>query len=355
MTAGLSRADTGAMRGFASDNYAGIHPEVLAAMAAANEGHATAYGADPWTLRAEQAFQHHLGPDAEPFLVFNGTGANVIALQALLRPWENVICAGTAHINVDEGGAPERLLGSKLVDVPTPDGKLTPALVRAAFTGRGDQHHVQPRVVSITQSTELGTLYSLPELRELSATVHELGLFLHMDGARISNAAAALGCTLRETTTDVGVDVLSFGGTKNGLMGAEAAVFLRPGLAEAAPWIRKSSMQLASKHRFLAAQFVALLEGDLWRRNAEHANAMAARLADRLDGIAGVTLTRRPQANAVFVVLPAELIAPLQRAYPFYVWDDATLECRWMCSWDTTAEDVDDFAALVGSSLAAAA
>lgn len=335
------------MRGFASDNYAGVHPEVMAALAAANDGHASSYGNDPWTERAAAAFRQHLGADAEPFLVFNGTGANVVALQSLLRSWEYVICAASAHINVDEGGAPERFTGSKLVPVPTVDGKLTPELVRGAFEGRGDQHHVQPRVVSITQSTELGTLYSPEELTELVATAHELDLYVHLDGARISNAAAALGCSLRAITTDVGVDVLSFGGTKNGLMGAEATVFLRPGLTAAVPWVRKSAMQLASKHRFLAAQFVALLEGDLWLRNASHANAMAARLSDRLSGVEKITVSRRPQANAVFVQVPADAIPVLQAAYPFYVWDEALGECRWMCSWDTTEQDVDDFVALV--------
>ena len=339
------------LRGFASDNYAPVHPEILAAIDEANHGHQVSYGDDPWTARAVDLFRHHLGATAEPYVVFNGTGANVVALQTLMRPWDAVICSATAHINVDEGGAPERLLGSKLVDIPTPDGKLTPDLVRAAVTRTGDQHAVQPRVVSVTQSTELGTTYDVDELRALAGTAHELGLFLHVDGARLCNAAASLGVSLRETTTDVGVDVLSFGGTKNGALGAEAVVFLTPGLTAAVPWVRKSSMQLASKHRYLAAQFVALLEGDLWHRNAAHANAMAARLAAAVDGTPGLRITQRVEANAVFAEVPAGVIAALQAEYPFYVWDEARHEVRWMCSWDTTEDDVDSFAALVRSAL----
>lgn len=336
-----------APRGFASDNYAGVHPEVWEQMAAANVDHARAYGDDDWTARAVALFRQHLGDTAEPFIVFNGTGANVVALGSLMRPWDNVICASSAHINVDEGGAPERFLGAKLNDVATPDGKLTPDLIRSAYVGRGDQHHTQPRVVSITQSTELGTVYTLDELRAIATVTHELDMWLHLDGARLSNGAASLGCTLKEMTTDVGVDVLAFGGTKIGLMGAEATVFLTPGLAPQTPWVRKSSMQLASKHRFLAAQFVALLEGDLWQRNALHANAMATRLAAAVRGIDQVTVTQEPQANAVFAILPPAAIPVLQEEYPFYVWNEATNECRWMCSWDTTEADVDNFAALV--------
>jgi threonine aldolase len=339
------------MRGFASDNYAPVHPEVMAAIAEANAGHAVAYGDDPWTERAVDVVRGHLGPTAEPFLVFNGTGANVVALQTLLRPWQAVICSATAHINVDEGGAPERLLGSKLIDLPTPDGKLTPDLVTAAVTRVGDEHAVQPRVVSVTQSTELGTRYELDELRALADTAHALGLLLHVDGARIANAAASLGVSLGATTSDVGVDVVSLGATKNGAMGAEAVVFLTPGLADAVPWVRKSSMQLASKHRYLAAQFVALLDGDLWRRNAEHANAMAARLAAAVRDLPGLRLTQQVQANAVFAELPAAAIPALQAEFPFYVWDEARHEVRWMCSWDTTEADVDAFGALIRTTL----
>lgn len=334
-------------RGLASDNYAGVHPEVLAAVVAANTGHAVSYGADGTTAAAVEAFRQHLGGQAEVAFVFNGTGANVVGLQLLLRPWEGVICARTAHINVDECGAPERFLGAKLVDLDTPDGKLTPDLVRAAVTGVGDEHRVQARVVSVTQSTELGTVYTPAELGALAETAHSLGLYLHLDGARISNAAASLGVGLAATTTDCGVDVLSFGGTKNGLMGGEAVVVLRPEPAAALPYVRKQAMQLASKMRFVSAQFLALLADDLWLRNASHANAMAARLHAGVAGTPGLEITRPRQANAVFARLPAAAVAPLQAVSPFYEWDEATHEVRWMCSWDTTEADVDEFAAAV--------
>ena len=336
-------------RGFASDNYAGIHPEVLAAIGEANVGHVPAYGDDPVTAAAVERFRAELGAQVEVFFVFNGTGANVTALQALVSPWQNVICAQTAHINVDECGAPERILGSKLADVSTPDGKLTPDLVRSEYLGKGDQHHVQPKVVSITQSTELGTRYSVEEVAALADTTHGLDMFLHMDGARIANAAAALGVSLRETTADVGVDVLSFGGTKNGLLGGEAVVFFRPELAEHALFIRKQQMQLASKMRFVAAQFLALLDNDLWLRNASHSNAMATRLFAAVREIPGVRVTREVQANAVFAILPSAVVPELQAAYPFYVWDEALSEVRWMCSWDTTEDDIDQFAKLISS------
>jgi threonine aldolase len=334
-------------RGFASDNYAGAHPDVLAKLADVNAGHVVSYGDDPVTAEAVDKFRELLGDQVEVFFAFNGTGANVMALQSLLRPWQNVICTETAHINWDECGAPERILGSKLWDVETPDGKLTPDLIRESFIGRGDVHHVQPTVVSITQSTELGTLYSLDELRAIADTTHELGMYLHMDGARICNAAASLGVELRETTADVGVDVLSFGGTKNGLMGGEAVVFFRPELAQDTPFIRKQQMQLASKMRFISAQFLALFENELWRHNASHANAMAVRLRDAVGAIPGVTITQQVQANGVFAVLPEQAIPKLQEAFHFYTWDEARHEVRWMCSWDTTEDDIDSFARLV--------
>jgi threonine aldolase len=334
-------------RGFASDNYAGVHPDVLAKLAEVNVGHVVSYGDDPITAEAVDAFRAQLGEHVEVFFVFNGTGANVTSLQSILRPWQNVICTRTAHINWDEAGAPERFLGSKLVDVATPDGKLTPELIRQNFIGRGDVHHVQPTVVSITQSTELGTLYSLDELAGIADTTHELGMYLHMDGARICNAAASLGVDLRETTGAVGVDVLSFGGTKNGLMGGEAVVVFRPELAENIPFIRKQQMQLASKMRFISAQFLALFENDLWRHNASHANAMARRLRDAVADVPGVAITQQVQANGVFAGLPEGAISKLQDAYPFYVWDESTHEVRWMCSWDTTEDDIDSFARLV--------
>jgi threonine aldolase len=332
---------------FASDNQAGVHPDALAVIAEANAGHAPAYGADSITAAAVAAVRRHLGAQAEVAFVFNGTGANVVGLGLLARPWEHVVCARTAHINVDECGAPERLLGIKLLDVDTPHGKLTPDLVRDVHRGVGDEHHTQPRVVSITQSTELGTLYTPDEIHALAATAHDLGLYLHVDGSRICNAAAALGVPLRATTTDCDVDVLSLGGTKNGLLAAEAVVVLRPELAGPLAFVRKQCMQLGSKMRFTAAQFLAMLDGDLWYRNAAHANAMAARLHDAVRELPGLTVTRPRQVNAVFAALPPAAIPLLQRVSPFYVWDEARHEVRWMCSWDTTEQDVDTFAAAV--------
>jgi threonine aldolase len=338
-------------RGFASDNYAGVLPQVLDAVIAANAGHAVAYGGDPWTARAEQLFRDHFGDEAQAAIVFNGTGANVVALQALTRPYEAVICAATAHLNVDECGAPERVAGLKLLAVDTPDGKLTPALVEPRLVRFGDEHAVQPRVVSITQSTELGTLYTPDEVRALADQAHERGMLLHVDGARLSNAAAALDVPLRAITTDVGADAVSFGGTKNGMMLGDAVVFLRAGLGGEVMFLRKQSMQLASKMRFLAAQFEALLGEDLWLTTAAHANAMAQRLATTVGEIAGVTITQRVQANAVFAVLPPQATTYLQERWRFYVWDENTGEVRWMCSWDTTDEDVDEFAADVRKAL----
>ncbi len=343
------------MKGFASDNYAGAHPEVLAAMAEASAGHAVSYGADPWTARAEELLREHFGPQARAFLVFNGTGANVCVLRAVLRPWEATICPASAHINVDEGGAPEWLTGTKLIAVPTPDGKLTPDDVARCVARVGDEHAVQARLVSVTQSTELGTRYSADELRALADAAHERGLLLHVDGARLANAAAGLDLPLRAFTTDVGVDAVSFGGTKNGMVLGEAVVFLRPELAESFKWIRKQSMQLASKGRFLAAQYVPMLEGDLWLRSARHANAMAARLAAAVTGLPGVRVTQAVQANAVFAILPPEVVPGLQARWPFYVWDQASGEVRWMCSWDTTEAEVDAFAATVAEAVGAGA
>ncbi|HVC26243.1 MAG TPA: low specificity L-threonine aldolase [Acidimicrobiales bacterium] len=334
-------------RGFASDNYSGVHPEVLERIAAANSGHAPAYGADAVSARAVECFREHFGATVEVFFTFNGTGANVTGLQALLTPYEHVICTTSAHVNTDECGAPERFLGSKLVDVPTTDGKLTPDLVAAVATGWGDPHHVQPRVVSITQSTELGTRYTADEVAALAAWAHERGMYLHMDGSRLSNAAAGLGVGLAATSGDAGVDVLSFGGTKNGLLGGEAVVFFRPELAAPYPYIRKQAMQLASKMRFTAAQFEALLSGDLWRRNAEQANAMALRLEAAVRDLPGVQVTRPVQANAVFAVIEPVATVELQAEHAFYVWDESTGEVRWMTSFDTEPGDVDAFAAAI--------
>ncbi|MEA2426852.1 MAG: threonine aldolase [Thermoleophilaceae bacterium] len=338
---------------FASDNYAGALPEVLDAIAAANTGHAPAYGADEWTKRVEGRFRDAFGGDARAYLVFNGTGANVVALRAVTNPWDAVVCAETAHLNVDEGGAPERIGGLKLLTVATPDGKLTPELVAPKLARFGDEHAVQPRVISITQSTELGTVYTPEQIRALGDLAHDQGMLLHVDGSRLANAAAALGVPLREITTDAGVDALSFGGTKNGLVLGEAIVLLGPGLGEGIEYLRKQSMQLASKMRFLAAQFDALLDGERWRRSATHANAMARRLADGVAGADGVRVTQSVDANAVFAVLPPGAAERLQQRWRFYVWDETTGEVRWMCSWDTSPQDVDAFAADVAQEAAA--
>ncbi len=334
-------------RGFASDNYSGIHPEVLEAIAAANGGHQTAYGDDDYTAALQRAFRRHFGPQASAYPVFNGTGANVTGLQALTTRWGAVICAQTAHINVDECGAPEKVAGLKLLTVPTPDGKLTPDLIDREARGFTDEHRAQPQVVSITQSTELGTAYSPDEVRAICDHAHSLGMKVHLDGARISNAAVSLGVEFAEFTTTAGVDILSFGGTKNGLMMAEAVVVLNPDVDLHLKYIRKSAMQLGSKMRFMSAQLLALIEGDLWLRNASHANAMAQRLAGAVLAIPGVRVTQPVQANAVFATLPPHVTARLQEQFRFYVWDEATGEVRWMTTFDTTEADVDSFAAAI--------
>ncbi len=339
------------MRAFASDNYAGVHPEALAAIAEANRDHAVAYGDDPWTARAHELLRAHFGEAASPWLVFNGTAANVLALTACCRPWEGVLCPATSHLHVDEAGAPERMAGLKLLTVPGADGKLRPHDVLGALDRVGDQHAVQPRVVSVANATELGTVYGLDELRALADAAHGAGMLLHVDGARLANAAVALGASLHDVTTGAGADVVSFGGTKNGLLGVEAVVFLRPGLGEGFAWVRKQHAQLSSKMRFAAAQVVALLEGDLWARSAGTANAMAARLHDAVRELPGVQVTRPVQANAVFAVLPREAADRVRAHAPFYTWDETTGEVRWMCSWDTTPEDVDAFTAALRAAL----
>ena len=334
-------------RGFASDNAATIHPEVLAAISAANSGHAYGYGHDACTERLADRFAEHFGPGARAYPVWSGTAANVLALRASARPWEAAICAPTAHLNVDECGAPEAIAGVKLLLAQADHGKLTPESIDRRIERVGDVHAVQPRVVSISQCTELGTVYTADEVRELAEFVHSRGLLLHMDGARLANAAAALGVSLGDITLGVGVDVLSFGGTKNGLLGAEAVVFLNPELGEGFEYLRKQSLQLASKMRFLSAQLEALLTEGLWRRCATQANTMAARLAHRVANLRAVTITRPVETNAVFARLPAAAVAALQRDYDFYVWDEREDEVRWMCSWDTTEQDVEEFAAAI--------
>lgn len=351
----MSSHAAGAPIDFASDNHAGAHPEVLEALVAASAGHAASYGADPWTARAEAAVCEHFGDGARAFFVFNGSGANVASIDAVTRPFEAVICTDVAHMHVDECGAPERIAGAKLLTVANRNGKLAPADLEQWEPRRGDEHQAQPRLVSITQATELGTVYSLEETSAIAETAHRLGMYLHVDGARLANAAAALDVPLAALTTEAGADVVSFGGTKNGLVFGEAVVFCRPELAGNFAFTRKQLGQLASKMRFVSAQFEALLAGDLWLRSAGHANAMAARLAEAVGAIDGVELTQAVEANAVFARLarPAidRLLAELPGDHPFYIWDPATDEVRWMCAWDTTEADVDAFAAAVADAV----
>lgn len=336
-----------AWRGFASDNYAGVHPEVLDALATANAGHQIAYGEDQYTEHLGAVMAGHFGDGIEVFPVFNGTGANVLSLQSMLPRWGGVICAATAHVNNDESTAPETVGGFKLLTVPALQGKLTPALIDQQAHGRGDEHRAQPLVVTITQSSELGTIYTPSEVSAITAHAHSLGMKVHLDGARISNAAAALGVPFKAFTRDAGVDIVSFGGTKNGLMGAEAIVVLNPDAVDGLIYLRKMNMQLASKMRFVSAQLIALLEGDLWLRSASHANAMATRLRAALEGVHGVHFTQPTQANGVFATLPPGVADELRKEFRFYDWDPATGEVRWMCAWDTTEGDVDRFAASV--------
>ncbi|WP_307463408.1 threonine aldolase family protein [Pseudarthrobacter oxydans] len=341
------------VRGFASDNYSGVHPEVLAALAAANEGHQVSYGEDDYTARLQQLLEEHFGKGIECFPVFNGTGANVLSLQSLLPRWGAVVCASTAHINMDENGAPERIGGIKLLQVPTADGKLTPELIDREAWGWGDEHRAQPLAVSITQTTELGTCYTPEEVRAIAEHVHSKGMKLHMDGARLANAAAHLNVPLRAFTRDAGVDILSFGGTKNGLLFGEVVVALNPAAAQGLIYLRKMNMQLASKMRFMSAQFIALLEGDLWLRSASHANAMAARLRAGVESVPGVELSQKTESNGVFAILPAGVADRLRESFRFYDWNEAAREVRWMCSFDTTEDDVDTFIAAIKRELAA--
>ncbi len=334
-------------RHFASDNYAGVHPELLAAIALANGGHQAAYGADEYTEHLQRVARGHFGPLAQVYPVFNGTGANVVALQALTDRWGAVIAAESAHINVDEGGAPERVGGLKLLTVPTEDGKLTPELIDRQAFGWEDEHRAMPQVVSITQSTELGTVYTPDEIRAICDHAHERDMLVHLDGARLANASAALDVPMRALTNVPGVDVVSFGGTKNGMLFGEALVVLNPDAVRRMKHVRKLSMQLPSKMRFVSVQLEALLAGDLWLRSARHANTMAARLAEGVRSVPGVEILYPVQANAVFARLPKEVSERLQKRYRFYFWDERAGDVRWMCSFDTTEEDVDGFVAAV--------
>ncbi|MDO8364812.1 MAG: beta-eliminating lyase-related protein [Actinomycetota bacterium] len=342
-------------RAFASDNAAGAHPAVVQAVVDANEGHALAYGADRWTEEAQARFRDLFGPTSEAYLVWNGTGANVMALATMAHPAECVVCSEWAHIAVDEAGAPERALGAKLLTLPAPTAKLVPAQLQALAHLQGVQHHAQPGVVSITQSTELGTLYTADEVAALCDQAHRMGMLVHLDGARIANATAALGgsvAALRSFTVDAGVDVVSFGGTKAGLLGGEAVVFLNPSLALRAKYVRKMVNQLPSKMRFVAAQFNALLHDELWIRLAQQSNATATALYEATRILPGVQFDHAPEVNSLFPTLPAAAIEPLRDWCFFWDWDVARCQVRWMTAWDTTLPDVERFAAGVRHLLA---
>ncbi|MCF7918310.1 MAG: low specificity L-threonine aldolase [Candidatus Cloacimonetes bacterium] len=330
-------------KSFASDNNSGVHPLVLKALADVNHGHYTGYGDDPFTEVAIQKFRQLLGKNIEVFFVYNGTGANTVLINTVTRSYNSIICPASSHINVDECGAPGAASGCKVEFVYTEDGKLTPELVNSMLLGIGFEHHSQPKVVSITQSTELGTLYSLEELRTLCDFCHDNNLLVHMDGARIANAAVALNCTFKEMTTDTGIDLLSFGGTKNGMMFGEAAIFFRPELAADFKYFRKQNMQLHSKMRYISAQFSALLTDELWYKNARHSNDMAQLLYKELQNVIGIKITRPCYVNSVFAILPEKVIPRLQQKYFFYVWDEHTNEVRFMTTFDTTEDDINNF------------
>lgn len=342
-------------RFFASDNASPVHPDIIAALVESNRGHAISYGDDRITRSAEEAFRSLLGPAAQPFFVYNGTAANVLGLESVLRPYNGIICTTVAHINEDECGAPERHVGAKLLTVRTPDGRLTLPLIEHFLEDLGNEHRSQPGAVSITQATEVGTVYTPHQVREIADFCHTHGMYLHMDGARLANAAVSLGAEIRSFTVDAGVDILSFGGTKNGLMFGEAVVFFRPEPAEQFRYVRKQGMQLASKMRYIACQFDAYLRRGIWRANAEHSNRMARLLAEAVERIDGVSLAYPVEANGVFARVPTQIVEPLRELHPFYDWEkepaagggpdcgDGTTVARWMASFDTTEEDVERF------------
>ena len=342
------------MKGFASDNYSGVHPQILKALSNVNADHAVAYGGDVYTEKAVQQFKQLLGESVEVYFTFIGTAANVLGLKALTQPHHAIICTETAHINVDECGAPERFTGCKLLTVPTIDGKLRVADIEKFQSSVGNEHHVQPKVISISQTTELGTLYTPEEIKALADYAHANNMYLQMDGARIANAAAALNMPIKKFTFDCGVDVLSFGGTKNGMMYGEAVIFANASLCEDFKYIRKQGMQLASKMRYISAQFSAYLSDDLYLKTAHHANAMAQLLVKKLNDIPEVKITQKATANGVFAKLPKEIIKPLQDEYFFYEWDEQNHEVRWMCSWDTTETEIENFVSLIKKLLKAA-
>ena len=339
------------IRGFASDNNAGVHPEILKEIVSANSGHFKGYGDDPYTEKAKELFKDHLGPDTEPFFVFTGTAANVLGLSGVIRSWNSVITAFTSHIEQDECGAPEKFTGCKVLTVDTPDGKLSVEMLLKHMHGFDFEHHSQPRVISITQTTEMGTAYSVKEIRVLADYAHENGMMLHMDGARIANAAVTLDLPFREFTTGAGVDILSFGGTKNGMMYGEAVCFLKPGISKDFKYIRKQGMQLASKMRFISSQYLAYFNNDLWKRCASHSNAMARLLEEKIRKLGRIHITQAVESNGVFAIIPKEIAEKVSKTYFFYPWNELISEYRLMTSWDTTEEDIDNFVALLKKEL----
>lgn len=330
------------MKSFASDNYSGVHPKIMEAILAANSTHQISYGDDEITEQTNKLFREKFG-NVEVLYVFNGTGANVVSLKCALLPFQSIICTDSAHILVDECGAPTQSIGSSIISIPSQNGKLTPEMILPHLATIGNVHHTQPKVISISQSTELGTIYTVEELKSLSEFVHSHNLYLHVDGARLSNAVSSLGCTLKEATADCDIDIMSFGGTKNGLMMGEAILIFNEELKKNAPFFHKQSAQLYSKNRFLSAQFKALLEDDLWFQLASHANSMAKKLAEMSSQIEEVKITQKVEANGVFVTIPPYAVEPLRAIYPFYNWNKTTNELRWMCSFDTTEEEVFSF------------
>jgi threonine aldolase len=343
--------DNTVKRGFASDNNAGVHPEILKEIESANPGHVVGYGDDPYTEKAKELFKEHLGKDTETYFVFTGTAANTLGLSGATHPWNSIITAFTAHIEQDECGAPEKFTGCKVLTVDTPDGKIKVEMLAKHMHGFDFEHHSQPKVVSITQTTEMGTAYTANEIKLLSDFAHEKGMLLHMDGARISNAAVTLDLPFKAFTTDAGVDILSFGGTKNGMMYGEAVCFLKPGICKDFKYIRKQGMQLASKMRFISAQYLAYFNNDLWKRNAAHSNSMALLLAEKIKGLKRIHITQAVQSNGVFAIIPKEIAEKVSKSYFFYPWNELTSEYRLMASWDTTEEDIEDFVALLKEEL----
>jgi threonine aldolase len=338
-------------KGFASDNNAGIHPEILDEIKLANAGHVIGYGSDIYTEKALGLFREHFGSSTETFFVFTGTAANVLGLFGITRSWNSVITASTAHLEQDECGAPEKLIGCKILTVDTPDGKITVDLIEKHMHGIDFEHHSQPKVISITQPTEMGTVYSAQEVKKIADFAHSKNMLLHMDGARIANAAVSLGLPFKAFTTDSGVDVLSFGGTKNGMMYGEAICFLQPGLSNDFKYMRKQGMQLASKMRFISAQYIGYFHNDLWKKSAAHSNSMANIFAEKLSKIEGITITQKVQSNGIFVIIPSEVAEKISKTYFFYSWNEKTSEYRLMTSWDTKEEEIEDFVELLKKEL----